>query len=591
VLSLKAYNLPATGFVLAAILATGLPSCTSEAASEQRPAKGGRLYGGVYRMNEVQDLRSLDPVRLNDAPSHHVVHQICDMLVDFDSSLALQPELAERWEISPDGLTYTYHLRRGVRFHDSEVFPDGKGREMNAHDVKFCFDRILDARSGSLGNSYFVGKVKGAQEYYAATSDSTKKTPIPPNGVSGFRVVDNYTFAVDLAVPFGAFKYYPALGFCYIYPKEAVTKYGTDFSRHLVGTGPFVFKSWEPDVNLVLERNPNYWGRDELGNQLPFLDRFEVSFIKSDESQLNEFKEGNLDEAYRIPSASFRNVVNEQGALTAAYSKFRIHRIPALSTQFYGMLTTHPVFKDKRVRQAFNLAVDRDQIIRYVLQGQANGAATHGLVPPSMPGYDASAIKGYTFDLERARALLAEAGYPQGKGFPNIDLQLNAGGGRNQLVAEAVQNMLTKNLGIRVGLQPLEWPIHLDRVDNGRAPFYRLGWIADYPDAESFLNLFYGANVPASGASPINSTRYRNPHFDSLFVHALGVIDDAERNALYAQAEQVAIDDAPVLLLFHDMDYRLVQANVRGYSSNAMDRRDFRAVWIDNGGAAATASR
>ena len=591
-LPVKAYTLPAIGLFLTLILA-GLPSCTSDTAVDLRPAKGGRFYGGTYRMNEVQDLRTLDPVRLNDAPSHHVVHQIYDMLVDFDSSLTLQPELAERWEVSPDGLTYTYHLRRGVRFHDSEVFPGGKGREMTAQDVKYCFDRILDARTGTLGNTYFVGKVKGAEEFYAATSDSTGKVQVPAGGVSGFRVVDPYTFAIDLNVPFGAFKFYPALGYCYVYPREAVEKYGADFFRHPVGTGPFQLKSWEQNVELVLERNPNYWGRDEHGNQLPFLDRFVLSFIKQEESQLNEFREGRLEEAYRIPSASYRSVVTEQGGLTPEFAQFSLHRIPALSTQFYGMLTTHPVFQDKRVRQAFNYAVDREQLIRYVLQGQANGAATHGLVPPSMPGYPHTQVRGYTFDLAKARALLAEAGFPNGKGFPKVDLQLNAGGGRNQLVAEAVQNMLSKNLGINVGLQSLEWGIHLDRIDNGQAAFYRLGWIADYPDAESFLNLMYGANVPPSGASPINSTRYRNPAFDTLFARALRVVDDAERNALYAQAEQVATDDAPLLLLFHDMDYRLVQPHVKGYSSNAMDRRDFRAVWLDfdNAGATATASR
>jgi peptide/nickel transport system substrate-binding protein len=549
------------------------------------------MYGGTFRMNEVQDLRTLDPVGLNDAPSSHVVHQIYDLLVDFDSSLTLQPELAERWEVSADGLTYTYHLRHGVRFHDSEVFPNGKGREMNAHDVKYCFDRILDAGSGTRGETYFAGKVKGAQEYFSATSDSTK--PRPAGGVSGFRVVDDYTFAVDLTVPFGAFKFYPALGYCYIYPHEAVEKYGRDFFRHPVGTGAFVFKRWEPNVELVLERNPNYWGRDQFGNQLPFLDRFVMTFLKSEENQLQEFKEGRLEEAYRIPSSFYRSVINEQGGLTPEYSEFTLHRVPALSTQFYGMLTTHPVFKDKRVRQAFNLAVDRDRLIRYVLQGQAQGPATHGLVPPSMPGYPTSQINGYGFDLARARQLLADAGYPGGKGFPAIELQLNSGGGRNELVAEAVQDMLSKGLGITVNMHALEWAIHLDRVDNGQAPFYRLGWVADYPDAESFLNLFFGRNIPASGPSPINSTRYRNPAFDSLFAQALGIVDDAARNALYAKAEQIAIDDAPMLFLFYDMDYRLVQKYVHGYASNAMDRRDLRESWIDydNAGANATASR
>lgn len=552
---------------------------------ELRDAQGGRKYGGIYRMNEVQEIRTLDPIRLNDAPSHHVVHQICDLLVDLDSSLTIQPELAERWETSPDGLTYTYYLRRGVRFHDSPAFADGKGREMKASDVKYCFDRMLDARSGTLGASYFTDKVKGAQEFYDATG-SGGKTPIPAEGVSGFRVVDDYTFAIDLKTPFAAFKYYPVLGFCYIYPKEAVEKYGQDFFRNLVGTGPFALTSWEKDQGVTLKRNPNYWRKDQFGNQLPYLDGFKLSFIRDEKQQMLEFSSGNLEEAYRIPSEFFRKVVNEDLTPTQEYSKFQLFKVPALSTQFYGMLSTSPEFKDPRVRQAFNYAIDRDKIVRYVLQGQAAGAATHGLVPPSVPNYNAASIKGYSYDLGKAQALMAEAGYPGGKGFPTVSIQLNSGGGRNEQVAQAMQNMLMSGLGIKVEVKLLEWAQHQELLEGGKAPLFRLGWIADYPDPETFLNLFYGKLIPPTGSSPINSTRYANPQFDSLFARALVTLDDAERYALYRQAEQIAVNDAPMLFIYHDLDFRLVQPHVRGYDGgNPMDRRDFTGVWFDYGNA------
>ncbi len=615
-----------------------LASCGKKGVEDQREAKGGKKYGGTFRMNEVQQIRTLDPVRLNDAPSHHVVHQICDLLVDFDSTLTLQPELAESWEVSPDGLTYTYHLRHGVMFHDSPVFPGGKGREMKASDVKYCFDRIIDARSGTLGATYFLDKVKGAEEYYRATeggsapsasstgssaapgagssaastspavkgakpSGAAKQTGtvtarpdthatasaptaangIPAGGVSGFRVIDDYTFAIDLIKPFAVFKYYPALGFGYIYPKEAVEHYGRDFFRNLVGTGPFILDHWDQDQELVLKRNPKYWRTDEAGNQLPLLDKVTFTFIKDEKQQINEFKLGRLEESYRIPTEFFRAVIGENGKVTPEYAKYQLHAIPALSTQFYGMLTTSDAFKDPRVRRAFNYAIDRDKIIRYVLQGQATGPATHGLVPPSIKGYDVTKIKGYSYDLDKARALLAEAGYPGGKGFPAVSLQLNSGGGRNELIAEAVQEMLTKGLGVQVNLKLLEWAQHLDLVDNGKAPFYRLGWIADYPEPESFLNLFYSKNIPPTGPSSINSTRYRNARYDSLFEKALGTIDDAQRYALYQQAEQIAVDESPVLLIYNDLDYRLVQPYVRGYASNSMDRRDLTWTWFDYG--------
>jgi len=545
-----------------------------------RPAKGGRNYGGTFRMNEVQELRVLDPVGLNDAPSHHAVHQIAELLVDIrpDSINVLQPELAERWEVSPDGLTYTYHLRRGVKFQDDACFPEGKGRLMTATDVKYCFDRSLDARAGTVGIGYFRDKVKGAQDYFEATR-SNGKTPIPTGGVAGFRAVDDSTFVIDLLKPFAAFKYYPALGCCYIYPREAVEHYGKDFPRHLVGTGPFVFDHWSSGQELVMKRNPNYWRRDSHGNQLPFLDAVSFTFIKDEKQQLAEVASGNLEEAYRIPSELFPQVVDANGKGKGDYAKFTIHRVEALSTQFYGMLCTSPEFKDRRVRQAFNYAIDRDQIVRYTLQGQAAGAATHGLVPPSMPGYDSKGVRGYSYNLDTARALMAAAGYPGGKGFPAVSIQLNNGGGRNLLVAQAMQQMLSK-LGVNVGLKQLEWPQHQEALENGRAPLYRLGWVADYPDPENFLNLFNSRTIPASGPSQINSARYANPAFDSLLTLAIGTLDDAERMRLYQQAEQVAVDDAPMIFIYNDMDFRVVQPYVQNYFSNSMDRRDLTEVWF-----------
>jgi peptide/nickel transport system substrate-binding protein len=564
-------------FSILTCLILGLVSCGKEQTVEQTDAQGGKKYGGIYRMNEVGGIRTLDPVRLNDAPSHHIVHQIYDLLIDFDSSLTIQPELAESFDVSEDGITYTYHLRKGVLFHDSPVFHDGKGREMKASDIKYCFDRILDAKSQTLGATYFLDKVKGAQQYYDATGSGNP----PSTGVEGFRVVDDYTFAVDLIKPFAAFKYYPALGFCYIYPKEAVDKYGQDFFKNPVGTGAFVFDHWEKDQELVLKRNPHYWRKDEAGNQLPLLDGVVFTFIRDEKQQLNEFQLGKLEEAYRIPTEFLRTVLNEDGSLTPDWAQFRLDRVPALSTQYYGMLSSGDVFKDIRIRKAFNYSIDREKVIKYVLQGQANGPAIHGLTPPSMPGYNTGRINGYSYNLDSARALMAAAGFPQGKGFPSITLQLNSGGGRNELVAEAIQDMLVKGLGIDVKLQVLEWSQHLELVENGKANFWRAGWIADYPEPENFLNLLYSKNIPKEGPSAINSTRYSNPQFDALFEQALATLDDAARYDLYAQAEQIAVNDAAMLWIFYDLDYRMVQPYVRGYNSNAMDRRDLTWTWLD----------
>jgi peptide/nickel transport system substrate-binding protein len=301
-------------------------------------------------------------------------------------------------------------------------------------------------------------------------------------------------------------------------------------------------------------------------------------------TQLLEFKQGTLEESYRVPSEFFSDIVDiASGKAKGDYADFQLLSVPALATQYYGMMTQSDVFSDKRIRQAFCYAIDRERIINFVLKGQAAAPAHYGLVPPVMPGYPAKNINGYTYDVEKARALLAEAGYPNGQNFPPVTLQVNAGGGRNIQVAEAIQGMLTESIGVNVELKQVEFARHLDEIDAGRAAFYRLGWVADYPSPENFLNLLYGGLVPdsLSDPSPINSVRYKNPIFDSLFQTALTTVDREKRMELYAEAEQVAVADAPMMFIFYDQDYRFLQPYVEGYVNNAMDRRNYKFVWFN----------
>ena len=559
--------------------------CTRQGRPEGvfRDAKGGKRYGGIYRVNEVGELSSLDPVRINDVTSSHAAGIIYDRLFDFDASLELRPQLADSCTISADGLAYTYHLRSDVFFHDNPCFPNGKGRKLTAEDVRYSFNRVCDLRTGTKNYDYFRGKVKGAVAYFDATRAAFESGGKPSvSSVSGFVVVDDTTFRIDLEKPFAPFENYVALTGMAIHAREAVEKYGDDFMQNPVGTGPFVFVRWTPDRELVLKRNDRYWMKDEHGNQLPFLDGVRVSFMKDDKLQLLEFGSGKLEESYRIPNEFFGDIVNEKKEPIGKWSKFSLLHVPALSTQFYGFLQTDPVFKNKNIRQAFCMAIDRRRIIRYVLRGQAAGPAEHGLIPSSMPGYDHFGVNGYSYDPTAARRLLAEAGYPEGKGLPDITLQLNAGGGRNVQIAEAIQGMIKENLNVEIKLLQVEFAQHLEKIDQGQAPFYRLGWVADYPDPETFLNLYYGKLVPKDGSiSPINSVRFVNDEFDALFEEAITTTDRKARMALYKKAEQVAMDHAPMMLIIHDEDYRFVQPYVRDYQNNAMDRFMIHRVWFE----------
>jgi oligopeptide transport system substrate-binding protein len=570
--------------LIISVIAAYLISGCGKKDSENFVTLNGEIKGGgAYVINETENIRSLDPVGINDVVSHHVAHQIYDLLIDLNSDLQLVPDLAYRWEISADGLLYTFHLRGSVYFQDNSCFPGGKGREMKASDVKYSFDRILDPRTGSLGFDFYKNYVEGAKEFTDEVNKATIENKEPKiTDVSGFIVKDDSTFQVKLNKQFGPFIYYMCLGFSYVVPREAVEKYGKDFFQNPVGTGPFIFENWTPDLEINLKKNPKYWAKDEFGNQLPYLEKVKFRFIKDLSQQLLEFKNGNLDESYRIPTELFKAVVNDDKTLTPEYSRFILQITPSLTIQYYGFLTTSKVFSNVKVRQAFNYAIDREKIIKYVLNGQAAGPGIYGIVPPVMPNYNAKIIKGYSFNLDKAKQLMSEAGYPYGKGFPDVTLNINEGGGRNTQVAEAIQSML-KEIGVTVKLQLLQFAQHLDNIDAGRADFFRLGWIADYPDPENFLNLWYGKNVPDNpkDKSPINSFRYKNKKFDELFEKAISTTDITERNKIYEQAEQLAVSEAPVLFIFYDEDYRLLQPHVRQYRLDPMNRVNFRSVWLD----------
>lgn len=579
----KKYSISSFVFLFALTFTFLIAGCGKKSTdSTMTTLQGGIKGGGTYLMNENDNVRSLDPVGINDDISHHVAHQIYDLLVDLDSNLNLVPALATRWEISPDGLEYTFHLRSGVNFHDNACFPNGKGRAFTSKDVKYSMERVCDPRTSTRGFDFYKNLVVGASEYYTDISNATKNNAEPKlKEVTGFIAKDDSTFQVKLKKPFGPFIYYMCLGFAYVVPKEAVDKYGKDFFQNPVGTGPFIFENWSQDKDLNLKRNPNYWEKDSYGNQLPYVNNIKFRFVKDLSQQLLEFRNGNLDESYRIPNESFKEIVQNK-QLTPEFAKFQLQRVPALSVQFYGFLTSSKLLGNVKLRQAINYAIDREKIIKFVLNGQSSYPGIYGVVPPSMPGYDYKAIKGYAYDKDKAKQMLTEAGYPDGKGLGEITLQINDGGGRNSQVAEAIQSML-KEVGITMKLNQIPFAQHLDNIDAGRADFYRLGWIADYPDPENFLNLFYGKNVPANpkDISPINNTRYQNKAYDDLFEEAITKSDRDERYKLYLKAEQLAINDAPLLIIFYDEDYRLLQPYVKGYPLDPMHRVNFRRLWLD----------
>ncbi len=556
--------------VAAIVAAVALGSCGGGEADDL-------AHRNVFFYNESDPMPSLDPVRINARAAWWVGEQIYLGLVGLDTDLRVVPRLASRWDISDDGLLWTFHLRSDVRFADDAAFPGGVGRTVTASDVRYSFERVVNPATASSGAWLFLGKVKGAKEFYEARRDGAADLP---EHVSGFRVVDDTTFVVELERPFPPFLSTISMPYGYIVPHEAVEHYGKEFFRNPVGAGAFRLSSWDEGQQMVLARNPNYYERDAQGTQLPYLDSVEISFIRDHSTEFTEFEQGRLDALSFIDAKHAEAVFTSDGtALTPGYSKYHLYSSPGMSVEYYGFTLgkgtdgakNSPFVGNARLRRAINYAIDRRKIIDFVMRGRAT-PGVYGPIPPATPG--AEKVDGYHYDPDLARRLLDSAGYPNGHGLPPITLTLTSDE-RISSIAEAVQAQL-KSIGIDVRLDPLSGAQQRQLRDEGRLMFWRANWMADYPHPENFLALFYSPYAAPQGP---NYTRYSNPVVDSLYRAALDPsLDEATRASMYAQAQRVILDDAPWVILYYSLVQRLTQPWVAGYAVDPLDRLELTRV-------------
>lgn len=571
----------------AGTLLLGFASCSSCSDDKKdnhdgTEAKGGVYMGGVMRLNEVEAIKSLNPIAVNDIPSYHVGTQLFEGLVKFNQNdLSLSPAIASRWEPNATQTEWTFHLRPNVMFHPDPCFADGKGRLLKASDVKFCFDKLCSADPNNAQFDVTLkGRVVGADEAFEASKSGK------PSSVSGIKVINDSTISISLTAPFASFLNVLAMPGCWIYPKEAFDKYGQDLRTHPVGTGPFMLGEMKEGEVVIMKKNPDYYGVDKDGNKLPYLDGIKFSFIREKKAEILEFKSGNLDMVYRLPVEIFHEIMGDLEHAKERKTDFQIINSPALNTNAIGFNCISSTFSKKEVRLAFNYAIDRKKIADFTIQGEGT-AASYGMVPYvdflEKDGYNFKGLNGYTFDPAKAKEYLKKAGYPDGKGFPKVTLQINpSGGDRNKLIAEVIQKMLKENLNIDIEVNNVPLAEHIENMTSGKSDMFRFSWIGDYPDPETYLTLFYGKHVPAnpSEKSFINYFRFKNARFDSLFEASFKESDKAKRYALLSQAEQVVIDDAPVMPIFYDENFRLEQLNVRNFPENAMNYMDLSVVYL-----------
>jgi peptide/nickel transport system substrate-binding protein len=513
---------------------------------------GEKEQKAIFHYNETTGVASLDPAFAKNQSIMWVVHQLYNTLTEVDSNMHLIPSLARSWEISDDKKTYTFFLRNDVFFHDDPCFPNGKGRQLTAADVVYSFQRLMGRTTASPGSWVFNGKI-----------DSTQ----------GFEAINDTTFQLRLQRPYNPILGILSMQYCSVLPREAVEKYGAEFRRHAVGTGPFRFVAWEEGQALVMEKNGTYFEKDQAGAPLPYLDGVKVSFSDSKATEFLLFRQGKLDFINDIDASFKDEVLTKRGTLRNNWKgKVQLNTHPYLNIEYFGILVDeqnafmkNSPLRQKKIRQAINYGFDRHKMVLY-LRNSLGIPATAGFVPAGLPSFDSVQVKGYDYRPQFARKLLQEAGVGAANS-PIIKLYTIP---IYSDIASYIARQL-EEIGLRVQVEVVQKSLLLELTSGSRAAFFRGSWIADYPDAENYLSVFYSKN-PA----PPNYTRYNNPVFDELFEKAIAETNDSLRFKLYQQADAVTMQDAPVVPLWYDVAVHLVQPNVSGFRPNALNLLELR---------------
>ncbi|MBX2933124.1 MAG: ABC transporter substrate-binding protein [Ferruginibacter sp.] len=509
----------------------------------------------IFRYNESSGLASLDPAFAKNKQVMWACHQLYNTLIEIDSNMQMQPSLAKHWNISGDNLVFTFYLRNDVFFTDDACFINGKGRKLTAHDVEYSFKRIIDKNTASPGAWIFNNRV---------------------DSINGFKAIDDTTFQLKLLRPFQSILGILSMQYCSIIPKEAVEKYTTDFRRHPVGTGPFQFVAWEEGQALILKKNENYFEHDAAGNRLPYLDGIKVSFYDSKATEFLEFQQNRLDFIDDIDPSFKDEVLTKTGNLKKDWQgKIVLQKHPYLNIEYLGILVDeqnelvkNSPLRFKKIRQAINYGFNRRKMMLY-LRNSIGIAAESGFVPAGLPSFDSVTVKGYHYDVAKAKQLLAEAGYPEGKNLPTIKLlTIPVYGDLGSFIANELLQ-----IGIKVQVEVIQKSLLMEQTSKSQALFFRGSWIADYPDAENYLSVFYGKN-PA----PPNYTRYKNPAYDKLYESALSEKNDSIRYELYRQMDRMVMEDAPVVPLWYDMAIHLVHLNITNFYPNSLNLLELRKV-------------
>jgi peptide/nickel transport system substrate-binding protein len=419
-----------------------------------------------------------------------------------------------------------------------------------------------------------VNRIEGASAF-----NKNSKSSLPKTGVSGIQVKDDHTLVIKLVESFIGFDKILTHTNLSVFPKEAYEKYGKDIIKHPVGTGPFILESFD-DNGITLKRNDNYWRKDELGNKLPFLDKVVMTYTKDKKSELMAFRNKGIDIVLEIPVEEIENTFGTlQEAQAGKNIKHKVESESSMNINYVAFACESAEFKDPRVRKAFDMAVNRIEIVDKNLLGEG-WAVKNGFVP-KMDNYPSDRVKGAVYSPTAAQALLAQAGFPNGKNFPVLDFYVNSvNGSAAHKMCLGVAEQIKKNLNITLNIKLCSLDERDLAITNGTAKIWRSGWVADYPDAENFLSLFYSGNIEENKKNSVNSFKFRSSEFDTMFEKALKELDTEKRNSLFVKCDQMVVDQAAVMPLVTDDFLIIVNARVRDLKTNSMEYLDFSSIYI-----------
>ena len=499
-------------------------------------------FNTVFRYNEHKNINSLDPIFAKDIANIQAVNQLFNGLVEMDKELNVVPSVAKSWKISENGKLYTFIINTSVEFHPH---PSLEKRNVTAYDFEYSFNRLLDPKNASPGRWIF-------------------------DKVDNFEAKNDSIFQIKLKNPFNAFLGLLTMKYCSVVPKNVVEFYDDDFRSNPIGTGPFKFKRWEENIKLVLRKNENYFQKDSVGNQLPYLEAVSITFLPEKQSEFLQLVKGKIDFISGLDNSYKDEIITNDGRLNEFYKdRIKMLRGPYLNTEYlaFFLKSEKNEIKSELIRKAINIGFDKRKMLKFLRNGVGIPAEA-GFIPSGLPGYKKNNINKYNTELAKSYVSNYKEKY---NSTPSLTLTTSS----NYLdLCEFIQKELEK-LGIEINIDVIPGSALKQAKANGKLDFFRASWIADYPDAENYLSLFYSKNLAPDGP---NYTHFSNDEYDRMYENSLRETNPEKSKLLYQKMDSIITSKSIIVPLFYDEVVRFISKNVVGMEINATNLLDLRNV-------------